>query len=67
MSTYSVLHYAIEHDIEPWQLLFSLEDTEDYGIGPAIVADPEGNMHHDEYHPLSSLEQAANRSREDTE
>lgn len=65
MSTYSVLHYAIEHDLEPWRVLFNLPAGEDYGIGPAVIADPEGNMHHDEYHPMDSLEHAANRARED--
>lgn len=66
MSTYSVLHYAIEHDLEPWRLLLSLEDTPDYGIGPAIIADPEGNYHHDEYHPLVDIESAASRLKEDS-
>lgn len=65
MSTYSVFHYAVEHDLEPWRLLFEIEDALEYGIGPAIIEDPEGNHHHDEYHPLVDIEAAARRLRWD--
>lgn len=67
MSTYSVFHYAVEHDLEPWQLLLEVENALEYGIGgigPAIIEDPEGNHHHDEYHPLVDIETAAERLKE---